>query len=152
MSDCPGKYGSCLVDLLVDLKKQLKFPAEIANTKLRPDILLLSRMKKQIVLLELKVPWEERMEEAHERKKAKYQALMDECRQQGWKTWNLPVEVGSRGFAGQSLWRAFSILGITGMARRKAITDICQQAEAASQWLWQKREQRWTANPVLGQD
>jgi len=98
------------------------------------------------------VPWEERMEEAHERKRAKYQALMDECRQQGWKTWNLPVEVGSRGFAGQSLWRAFSILGITGMARRKAITDICRQAEAASKWLWQKREQRWTANPVLGQD
>ena len=91
--------------LLVDLKKQLKFPAEIANTKLRPDIYLLSRMKKQIVLLELTVSREERMEEAHERKKAKYQALMDECRQQGWNTWNLLMEVGSRGFAGQSLWR-----------------------------------------------
>jgi len=126
-------------DILVDLKKQLKFPAEIANTKLRPDILLLSRMKIHIVLLELTVPWEERMEEAHKRKKAKSQALMDECRQQGWQTWNLPVEVGSRGFAGQSLWRAFSIVGITGLARRQAITDICQQAEAVSPWLWQKR-------------
>jgi len=78
-------------------------------------------MSKQLVLLELTVPWEERMEEAHERNTAKYQALMDECRQQRWKTWNLPVEVCSRGFAGQSLWRAFSILGITEMARRRAI-------------------------------
>jgi len=37
-----------------------------------------------------------------------------------------------------SLWRAFSI--------RQAITDICQQ------WLWQKRDHRWTAKPVIGPD
>ena len=83
-------------DLLVDLKKQLKFPAEMANTK---------------------------------RKKAKYQALMDECRQQGWMTWNLPVEVGSRGFAGQSLLRAFSILGINGMAKRLSQTSVSKQRQ-----------------------
>jgi len=38
-------------------------------------------MKNNIVLLELTVTGKERMEEAHERREAKYQALMDECRQ-----------------------------------------------------------------------
>ena len=47
-----------------DLKKQLKFPEEIAHTNLRPDIVLWSRGTKQVVLIELTVPWEERIEEA----------------------------------------------------------------------------------------
>ena len=139
-------------ELLVDLKGQLKFPPFVATTMLRPDVLLLSRATKRVVLIELTVPWEERIEEAHERKKAKYQPLLDECRLRGWKTWNLSVEVGSRGFAGQSLWRAFRVLGITGMTRRRAIEDVCKQAESASQWLWQKREQKWTANQSLAEN
>ena len=56
--------------LLVDLKGQLKFPPDVATTTLRPDVLLLSRATKRVVLIELTVPWEERIEEAHERKKA----------------------------------------------------------------------------------
>ena len=139
-------------ELLVDLKGQLKFPPDLATIMSRPDVLLLSRATKRVVLIELTVPWEERIEEAHERKKAKYQPMLDECRQRGWKTWNLPVEVGSRGFAGQSVWRAFGVLGITGMTGRRVIEDVCRQAESASQWLWQKREQKWTANQSLAEN
>ena len=139
-------------DLQVDLRRQLRFHTEIAITRLRPDILLRSKTTTQFVLLELTVPWEERIEEANERKTAKYQPLVEECQQRGWKTWNLPIEVGSRGLAGQSLLRAYSTLCITGMTRKKAIADICRQGEAASWWLWQKREQRCTANPVPGQN
>ena len=64
----------------VDLRKQLKFPEEITHTCLRPDIVLWSKGTKQVVLIELTVPWEERMEEAHERKLKKYQALILESR------------------------------------------------------------------------
>ena len=52
----------------------------------RPDKLLLSKTTNQPVLLELKVPWEERMEEAHEKKRTKYQPLMEDFQQQGRKT------------------------------------------------------------------
>lgn len=45
--------------LKVDVGKQLKFPETIAVTTLRPDV----------VLLELTDPWEDRMEEAYERKR-----------------------------------------------------------------------------------
>lgn len=42
-------------------------------------------------MVELTVPWEERMEEAVERKKTIYQ-----------RVWCFPVEVGCRDFAGKS--------------------------------------------------
>ncbi|KAH3709563.1 hypothetical protein DPMN_069027 [Dreissena polymorpha] len=46
-------------------------------------------------------------------KKGKYQPIIDEFRRQGWKTWNLPVEVGNRGFALQSILKVYGVLGIT---------------------------------------
>ena len=85
-----------------------------------------------MVLIELTVPWEERIEEAHEHKLKKYQALIFESQQNGWKAWNLPVEVGCRGFAGQSLWRALGLLRIGGPARKWLVANITKQAEAAS--------------------
>ena len=63
-----------------DLGKQLRFPGHIVETTLRPDIVLFSDSTKQVVLLELIVPWEERMEEANERKDAN---LVEECRRRG---------------------------------------------------------------------
>ncbi|XP_077083545.1 uncharacterized protein LOC143736754 isoform X1 [Siphateles boraxobius] len=89
--------------LSVDLGKQLKFPQHVVKTSLRPDIILVSDATKNVVMLELTVPWEERMEEAFERKKGKYQDLVSNCHEQGSKARCLPVEVGCRGFAGQSL-------------------------------------------------
>ncbi|KAI2644199.1 Renalase [Labeo rohita] len=55
--------------LKVDLGRQLKFPDHITSTTLRPDMVLTSESTKQVVLLELTVPWEDRIEEAFERKK-----------------------------------------------------------------------------------
>ena len=54
--------------LSVDLGSQLKFPQHVARTTLGPDIVLVSEATKTVVMLELTVPWEERMEEAFERK------------------------------------------------------------------------------------
>ncbi|KAK0150864.1 hypothetical protein N1851_008027 [Merluccius polli] len=69
------------------------------------------------------------MEEAHERKLKKYQALIFESLQNGWKAWNLPVEVG---FAGQSLWRVLGLCGIEEPVRKRLVANIPKQAEAAS--------------------
>ena len=54
-------------DLQVDLRKRLIFPSEIAISNLRPDALLVSRKTKQLVLVELTVPCEERMEKTSHR-------------------------------------------------------------------------------------
>ncbi len=108
------------------------------NMQLRPDMIIVSDSTKQLILLELTAPWEERMDEANERKRAKNQELVEECRRQGWQTRCEPLEVGCRGFAGRSLCNAFTILGITGEAKRKAIRSATEAAEKATRWLWIK--------------
>ncbi|VDI62323.1 Hypothetical predicted protein [Mytilus galloprovincialis] len=133
--------------MLVDLKQKLQFPPQIAVTNQRPDIVIWSASTKQAILLELTVPWEERIEDAYERKRLKYQDLLAECRDNGWRVWLFPVEVGSRGFVGQSMWRALRALGIVGGERSKLIGNLCKRAETgagtASMWLWRKRSEQW---------
>lgn len=130
-------------ELKVDLGKHLKFPEAVAKTTPRPDIVLTSAVSKQVILFELTVPWEEKLEEAHERKRAKYADLVEECRNNGWRTRCQPIEVGCRGFVGQSLCRAYKMLGITGASQRRAMKMATNAAEMASRWLWIKREEEW---------
>ena len=104
--------------MTVDLERQLKIPPHITQTRLRPDIILVSEATKQLLLLELTVPWEERMEEAQKRKREKYQELVEECWRNGWRTRCMAVEVGSRRFTSQA-------------------------AEKASRWLWLKWGEQW---------
>lgn len=41
--------------------------------------------------MELTVPWEDRLEEAQERKRAKYADLVAECQRNGWKVRYEPI-------------------------------------------------------------
>src|SRR5277367_2454590 len=81
-------------EILVDLEKRLVFPAEIVVTALRPEM---------VMIVELTVPWEERMMEANVRKSNKYEELRQECEDAGWKARCYAIEVGCRGFARHSL-------------------------------------------------
>ena len=73
---------------------------------------------------------------------SKYQGLVADCQDKGWKAWCFPVEVGCRGFVAQSLCRGLKNLGITGKARRKVVTAAGRSAEQASSWIWRKREEK----------
>ena len=84
---------------------------------------------KQVVLIVLTVPWEERIEEAHEQKLKKYQSIILESQQNGWRVWNLPIEVGCRGFAGIITLESSGAAGIEGVAWRKLMADVRKQAK-----------------------
>lgn len=68
------------LELQVNLGKQLKFLVYIVTPALRPDMVLTSATCKQLLLLELTVPWEDCIDEANKRKQSKYQELVEECR------------------------------------------------------------------------
>ena len=138
--------------LMADLQTQLVFPPEITVTRLRPDIVMWSRSTRNLIIIELTVPWEERMEEVNERKREKYQDLVDECKEKGWKTWCWPIEVGSRGFAGQSMWRMLKNLGIVGNQKKRLVDKTTKAAERASRWLWLRKEEQWRSYSVPGQE
>ena len=92
------------------------------------------------------------MEEANERKREKYQDLVDECKEKRWKTWCWPIEVGSRGVAGQSMWRMLKNLGIVGNQRKRPVDKTTKAAERASRWLWLRKEEQWQSYSVPGQE
>lgn len=108
-----------------------------------PDIVLLSVASEQVILLELTVPWEDRMDEANERKRAKYSELLKECWSNSWRTRCQPIKVGCRGFVGQSLCRAYKMRGMTRARQRRGIQLATDTAEAMLRWLWIRRGEVW---------
>ncbi len=130
-----------------DLGRQLHFPRTICTTTLRPDMVLWTTARKTALLVELTVPWEEGLEAAHERKRAKYADLVADCRESGWKVKLYPVEVGTRGFVGESTSRLLRDLGLQGARLHKAIRQIAEEAEKASFWIWLRRRcKMWGAD------
>ena len=90
-------------ELRADLQSRLVFPQEIVITTLRPDIVIWSAVTKQVVLLELTVPWEEGIQEAYERKRNKYQELVDDCKAP--ETINLLWSVAEDGNKRSGTWK-----------------------------------------------
>ena len=123
----------------VDLDQSLIFPLEIAATTLRPDLVLWSSTCKLIYIIELTVPWEDSIEEAHERKKLRYSNLAAEAEDRGWKVRVRPVEVGCRGFVASSTAKLLREVGVRGRAHRQAIKELANTTERTSHWLWLKR-------------
>ena len=85
-------------ECLADLERTLQFPSDVALTRLRPDVMILSGTARIVIMGELTVPQEENVEEAHERKKEKYEELVMQCEGCGWRAHCYPFEVGCRGF------------------------------------------------------
>ena len=69
------------------------FPHHITPTNLRPDIVWWGECQRELWLFELTISYETLME----RKRAKYQDLVEAGRAAGFKTELITVEVGSRG-------------------------------------------------------
>ena len=129
--------------LLVDLDSKLSLPPKIVITKLRPDIVMYSNKEKMVILIELTVPWEDRFEESHQLKSAKYAGLVSDITSNGWRSQCFPVEVGTRGFPATSLRRMFLDLGFSSRKTYQGCKAAGSAAEGATQWLWHKRSDIW---------
>ena len=120
----------------VDLDGMIKVPEEVAITNLRPDILLISQRTKQLGIIELTVPSEDRIEVSGEIKKLKYETIAQEGRSKGWRIRIWSLEVGCRGFPAVSVSTFFKDIGYPGGKRRRVIENIGKSAELASNIIW----------------
>ena len=80
---------------------------------------MFSTAMKLLIMVELTVPWESRIDEAYKRKKLKYSDLSDRCREKGWSAGCYPVDVGCREFVETSTIRALRQIGLTGKERKQ---------------------------------
>ena len=130
-----------------DLKTSLQFPVHIIQTKKKPDIVAWSDSKKSILFTELIVPREENREEAHERKKNRYETLSADCVEKGWICHVIPIEFGCRGFIGHSVISFHQKIGITGRSLKVASNRLQTTVQYASNFQ-HERNTRGTTFPV----
>ena len=87
-------------DVSADLPEWDSHTSIIKETRLGPDIVIHSASTQQLIIVELTVPYENRMEEAHIYKREKYMNLTKELENAGYKAVVMPVEVGARNSQG----------------------------------------------------
>ncbi|KAL7407597.1 hypothetical protein ABVT39_010718 [Epinephelus coioides] len=126
-------------EMQVDLKRKLVFPQDVAITFLRPDMVLLSRSTKTILIVKLTVPWENRLATSCQLKKAKYNDLIDEALIRGWHRTIFPIKVGSRGFPATSVHYFLQKVSPEPRHLKKATREIALASETSSRWLWLMR-------------
>ena len=131
----------------VDFRDNQKpFPPEILVTKDRPDVVIFSRVKKVVIIVELTSPSEENLEKWRYTKKKKYDLLAEHIREASvWTPHVLTVEVGARGFVASHATYVFNRLGLID---RNLTTKLSRTAIRASHFIWINRDNPKWCKPV----
>lgn len=127
-------------------------PPNVLATSQRPDLVLVDAAKKRILIMELTVPFEMNINDAHNRKMDRYGSLVLDLQTAGYRTELIRVEIGSRGLITKDNQnRIKSIFKFTGNRAPKSIfKDLCKSALLCSYALWNSRhEPQWTDCPYL---
>ena len=97
----------------------------IPTTK-KSGLVIWSEEEKEVHLVELTVPHEHNISSAHERKENRYEALVRECEEAGWKAMHFTVQVGCRGYIATSItkWMRVATLCIK---KRNILTKALQE-------------------------
>ena len=92
----------------------------IRKSGMRPNIVVNSQSTKQLIMIELTVPYENRMEATQTYKTENYSDLANHLRRQGYQVKILAVEVGARGFVGESAYNLMKQLSIAGREKTQS--------------------------------
>ena len=112
------------------VESEYSFPHHISPTNLRPDMVWWSDEVKEIRLLELTISYETVLEQAHQRKLAKYEDVVEEAMVQGYNVECFAVEVGSRGL---------NALGAPARAMTELAGSLSRTAMLGSFKIWCSR-------------
>ena len=121
-----------------DIGGMKHYPQVIQESGQRPDAVMASK-KTDIIIAELTVPWEDRMEQSNVLKEDRYSEplfLIDK----GYRVHFLAIEVGARGLVGRSSYNFLREIGLPGRERNKVMERMSKSAEKDSNWLWTKRD------------
>lgn len=122
-------------------------PQNIAVTTMRPDMFIYSESTRKCVLIELTVPFEDRVFISAERKSAKYKNLQCEIISNGYDCHLFTVEVGCRGNYSESLQRCLVEIGMSKRHANRVCSAAKNMALTCSYYLYLKRSSpSWSLN------
>ena len=92
-------------------------PPDVAMTAQKPDLVIVNRKTKEVKLVELTVPWDTtaNMTAAQSRKTERYKELTTTIAGNGFRCFNIPLEIGTR--------------GVVNNRNRAVITQLCHGAK-----------------------
>ena len=132
--------------LLADIDNDFIFPAQIALTQLRPDVVIFSKALKRVIIIELTCPCEENMSSWHASKLSKYSCLVEIIRGNNWHVDLFAIEVGARGYPSNTLSICLKRLGFHKSLLRSTIIALRKIAIESSFFIWLSRNSNvWTA-------
>ena len=127
-------------------------PPNVLPTSQRPDLVLIDDIQKRILVMELTIPFEQNIKDAHDRKMHKYGSLMADLTTAGYKTELYCVEIGSRGLiTSDNSTRLNYVFKFTGSKIRKSeVRSLSKTALLCSYALWNCRhEPVWVECPYI---
>ena len=123
-----------------DIGGMKHYPQVIQESGQRPDAVMASKKTDTIIVAELTVPWEDRMEQSNVLKEDRYSELTMDLIDKGYSVHFFAIEVGARGLVGRSSYTFLREIGLPGRERNKVMERMSKAAETASHWLWTKRD------------
>ena len=133
------------------VKQKSLFPVEVLATSQMPDGVVWSLEKKQIILLELSVSWEESHFAANARKKKRYEELEALLTCRGWRVQRLEFEVGSRGYLSPTVSTMLKALGLNRQEAKSARGRLENTALLCSYVVYaSRRSPMWNQPTLMG--
>ena len=135
------------VEMFADLEGHrvngVTVPPDLAMTSQKPDLVIVKRKSKEVYLVELTVPWDcsTNMAAATQRKTERYQGLVSAIEEGGYKCFNTPLEIGTRGVINQRNKQVLNHLCMVMQIKRiKNVVSTCSKlALLGSYTLWNAR-------------
>ena len=118
-------------------------PHDVLCTPLKPDLTVIQKESKEIFLVELTICWDTGFQQAQTRKLERYQELVAELEEGGWKSTLITLEVGSRGFTGNRTATSLRKLFPKKKTRASLLTKMNQSALTGSYAIFIQRN-----NPI----
>ena len=113
-----------------DLEGIRHYPQVLIESGKRPDLVLVSSSTDAIILVELTVPWEDRLQYSNALKADKYADLTMDLEAKGYRTDLFPIEVGARGVVGRSTYRSGIILDLAHEEPEEVLSHFTEAGES----------------------
>lgn len=119
------------------------FPSDLLITEQRPDMIYISRANRKVIIAELTVPMESRLEASTQLKKDKYSRLVQKLRSFGWDAQLFAVEVSTRGFVASTLSEFLQLINIGKGAARSLKHEVSVEALESSRRIFNNRKRKF---------
>ena len=120
-------------------------PGSILTVNVKPDVVLIDKIKKEIAIIELTCPWEDRLDISRKLKTDKYAPLVADLQfEAGYEVEFLPLEIGVRGIINKdndgTLKRIIKYCK-TGTTFKLLKSNLSKKAICASYYIFLSRDE-----------